>query len=143
MTKSIRPHKRETATQKKVKKTKASVRSLQHKTFGPGVVLGTFETAAGGLVADLDFNGTRRSLSLEERYWVGDVADLLAAMPPQSRSIKPESKSKKTAEPDADNDEAEPELELVSGHLVESAEESEDPDDGEDVESQDGELVSV
>jgi hypothetical protein len=110
------------------------------------VVVGVFLTDAGRIVVDCDFNGVTRTLALDASYWVSDTAELLAVMPPQPRSVKPESKSKKPAEPADDEPEESgdaAELEFKGGHLLAETE-GEIEEDGEvDEEVESAEPVGV
>jgi hypothetical protein len=115
-------------------------RVIEHRSLGSCTVVGVFLTDAGSIVADVDVAGVRRTLSLDQRYWQSPIADLLAAMPPQSRPVcKQEKPPVREAEPTA----AEPEeAELVpdvDGHLRDSA----PPEDEDEEEREDGELVSA
>jgi hypothetical protein len=119
------------AKAKRVKKAKAELRSLEHKFFGVGLVIGVFTTDSGGLVADVQFGANIKTLSMDQQYWLGSVADLLAAMPPQSR--KQETKPVRKPEP-ADDEEADGERELelnAAGHFSEG-------EDAGDAETEDG-----
>jgi hypothetical protein len=113
-------------------------RLIEHRSLGACTVVGVYLTDAGSIVADVDVAGVRRTLSLDQGYWLSPITDLLAAMPPQSRPACKE-KPVREAEPTA----AEPEeAELVpdvDGHLREI-----DPpaDEDEDVEREEGELAS-
>jgi hypothetical protein len=115
-------------------------RVIEHRSLGSCVVVGVFLTDAGSIVADVDLAGARRTLSLDQQYWLSPIADLLAAMPPQSRPVcKQEKPPVREAEPTVTEPE---EAELVpgeDGHLREI-----DPpvDEDEEMEREDGELVS-
>lgn len=124
---------------KRVKKAKPELRVIQHRSLGACVVVGVFLTDAGRIVVDCDFNGVTRTLALDASYWVSDTAELLAAMPPQSR--KPETKTVRKPEP-ADDEEAEGERELEpddAGHLGER----EVADSEEGLETEDSESAEV
>jgi hypothetical protein len=133
------------AKPKRVKKAKPELRSLEHKHFGPCKVLGTFIGDTANFV-DVDFSGVKRTLSLGQTYWTSDISELLAVMPPQPRSVKPESKSKKPAEPADDEPEESgdaAELEFKGGHLLAETE-GEIEEDGEvDEEVESAEPVGV
>jgi hypothetical protein len=115
-------------------------RVIQHRTLGSCVVIGIFFTDAGGIVADCDVAGAHRTLSLDQQYWLSPIADLLAAMPPQSRPVsKQEKPPVREAEPEPAAEAEEAELVPgVDGHLRDS---DLPEDEDEDTEREDGELV--
>ena len=131
---------------KRAKTIKPEPRVIQHRSLGACVVVGVFLTDAGRIVVDCDFNGVTRTLALDASYWVSDTAELLAVMPPQPRAVKPESKSKKPAEPADDEPEESgdaAELEFKGGHLLAETE-GEIEEDGEvDEEVESAEPVGV
>jgi hypothetical protein len=123
--------------QKPAKPPKPQSRVIEHRSLGSCVVVGVFLTGAGAVVVDCDVAGVRRTLSLDQGYWLTPIADLLTALPPQSRPIKQEKPVREAAvEPE--------EAELVpgvDGHLRDG--EDAEAEDDEDVEREESELVSA
>jgi|HubBroStandDraft_5_1064220.scaffolds.fasta_scaffold454353_1 hypothetical protein len=122
---------------KPAKKVKPEPRSLEHKFFGVGSLVGVFTTDSG-LVVDMDFGAGRRTVLLDAEFWIGDISDVLA-IPPQPRSLVKEKPAK--AAPVADEIE-EPELMPDdAGHFGEVADSEESESEGGA--EHDAELVSA
>jgi hypothetical protein len=111
-------------------------RVIQHRSLGACTIIGVFTTDAGGVVADCDVAGAQRTLSLDQRYWLSPIADLLAALPPQSRPVCKQEKPVRETAVEPEEAELEP---GVDGHLSDG---DLPVDEDEDV-REDGELVSA
>jgi hypothetical protein len=126
--------------QKPAKPPKPKPYVITHRNLGPCTVAGVFLTDAGGIVADCDVAGERRTLSLDQGYWRSPIADLLVAMPPQSRPVcKQEKPPVREAGPTAVVPEEAELVPGVDGHLSDG---DLPVDEDEDV-REDGELVSA
>jgi hypothetical protein len=124
---------------KPAKKAKAPQRSLEHRVFGLGCVVGIYATAAGCAVADVQFNDGKRTLSLQQAYWISDIADLLALTPERRPLAKPEPKPE-PVDDDVEKDGDTAELQLDSGaHFAERG----DADSEEGLESEDSERADM
>ena len=117
-------------------------RLIEHVSLGPCTVAGVFLTDAGGIVADVDVASTRRTLSLDPQFWLSDISTL-ALEAVKRKPVKPEAEEPSIAEPDDDADDAAHAEELVvdGGHIHGDSDAAVDED--EDVEREDGELVSA
>lgn len=111
---------------------------IEHRTFGIGRLVGLRASGSDGFVVDVNFGGTKRTLKLEQSYWVTPISDVLALVP-----MFPQSKSPVEREPKAESvDESEEpetaELDAERAFLgdadVEAADEGEDSGDGVEME---------
>jgi hypothetical protein len=117
------------AKAKRVKKAKAELRSLVHRSLGKCIVRGVYVTDGGGFVVDVDVTGAQRTLSLAPEFWLAPVDDLLLeAVKRQPAKAAPA----KAANADEEAD-GERELELnAAGHFSEG-------EDAGDAETEDSE----
>jgi hypothetical protein len=127
--------------QKPAKPPKPQPRVIEHRSLGSCVVVGVFLTDAGSIVADVDVAGVKRTLALDQQFWLSDIS-ALALEAVKRKPMKPEPEAVELAGA-ADEDAAEPEeSELVpgvDGHLSDG---DLPVDEDEDV-REDGEMVSA
>jgi hypothetical protein len=128
------------AKAKRVKKTKAELRSLEHRSLGQCTVRGVYVTDGGGFVVDADVAGVQRTLSLAQEFWLTPVNDLLLeAVKRQPAKAAPAKAANANEEADGER-----ELELnTAGHFSEGedageaeTEDGERKDDADEVESE-------
>jgi hypothetical protein len=109
----------------RTKKTKSETRVIEHRSLGQCAMRGVYVTDAGGIVADVDVAGARRTLSLAQEFWRTPVDDLLL----EAVKRKPaKAESAKVAVSTDSDEEAEGERELepdAAGHLSEGEPEDE------------------
>jgi hypothetical protein len=114
-------------------------RLVEHKALGVGTLKCVRVLDNGAFAAVAEFGGTERVVRLDQQFWITSLFEIMQAPLEPARKYKPETKA---AEPEADEPSvADPEetelLPGVDGHLREI-----DPPEDEDVEREDGELVS-
>jgi len=116
--------------------------AVVHKSLGEGQLVGLRHGESGIWLADVKFNGTRRTLQLQAEHWVTAISDILKLLPHFPPSKPEEATSRITPWPadagDAEDsvldsdDNGETELELGEERVEESEDEVEAQEIGAD-----------
>jgi hypothetical protein len=55
--------------------------AIKHVTFGDGLLVALRVGESGVYIADIDFAGTKRTMRVEEKFFITPVSDILASAP--------------------------------------------------------------
>jgi hypothetical protein len=138
------------AKAKRVKKTKAELHIVQHRTLGSGVLRFVRVLDSGEFAARVEFaDGVERVLLLDEKWWITPIVEMMKAQPEPARKYAPEPKPKPADDETEESGDA-AELEFAGGHLLAETEgeieedgEREVADSEEGLETEDSESAEV